>query len=226
MTIGQHVAALRGLIRQFSESEVPFSDEFLYHLFRAAANSLTRQKLDKNNKMASWVTDFYCIPTEVGKVHGCGCIKAGCDVVKSKDPIPKPMRGRYRDYIKVSTIDGESVGYVDALSWKSIQYDLMRKDKLHYSFVNKHIILWNADIKNMRPKAIVVSGYWEDPSEWSSITSCDGNGTSTNQSCFNVYESDYPIDSDLVDSAYSMVLDKLRVPLSIPEDKRNQTNQL
>ena len=92
--------------------------------------------------------------------------------------------------------------------------------------VNGHIIIWNADVTRVRPKAIFVTGYFEDPVEWSKISACDINGEETGNSCFDIYTSEYPIDSDLVDAAYSLVLDKLRLPLQIPEDKRNQSSAL
>jgi hypothetical protein len=226
MTIGQHIAALRGLIRQFSDAETPFTDEFLYHLFRTSANLLMSRKMDKNNNMSTWLSDFYCMKLVPGKVHDCDCIDAGCDVLKTEHPVPKPMRGKYRDLIKVLTINNDPVGYVDASTWTSVQYDPVRKNKLHFSMVNGHIIIWNADVTRVRPKAIFVTGYFEDPVEWSKISACDINGEETGNSCFDIYTSEYPIDSDLVDAAYSLVLDKLRLPLQIPEDKRNQSSAL
>jgi hypothetical protein len=223
MTIGQHVAVLRGLIRQHTDSEVPFTDEFLYTLFRTSANYLIRQKFDKYNKMPQWNVEYYCIGMEPDYVHDCDCIGAGCLVMKTKFKIPKPMQGKFRDYVRVMTLDHRDIGYVHPSSASVVNFDPVRKGALHFSFVNKHIVLWNSDVERQRPKAILIGGYFEDPSEWAGIDICDNDGNPTGVACFDIQTSDYPVDTDLVDGAYNMVLDKLRLPLAIPADNLNDT---
>ena len=104
MTIAKHIAVLRGLIRQYSETETPFSDEYLYQIFNAAALRLIRQKLDRNMKLSAWNDKMFCIALEAATIHDCDCLPS-CTVLKSKYKIPKPMTTRNRDMIKVHTLD-------------------------------------------------------------------------------------------------------------------------
>lgn len=221
MTIAEHVAALRALVNQYSEDEAPYSDEFLYHLFKSAANLLVLRKREKSNTLPIWDMRYFCVGTESGTAHDCGCTGAGCNVLKTVYEIPKPLQGRYRPYLKVSTLDHQEIPYIDPNAVSSYQYDQMRKNKIHYSFLNKHIVLWGTDLK--RPKAILVGGYFEDISEWAGKQVCDADGNTTSASCYSIYDDEYPLDVDLVDTAYQLVLEKLRLPLQIPSDRINET---
>lgn len=221
MTIAQHVAALRGLINQFSDDETPYTDEFLYHLFRSAANLLVLRKREKSNTLPIWDMRYFCVGTESGVAHDCNCVGAGCNVLKTIYEIPKPIQGKYRPYLKVTTLDNNEIPYIDLNSVEAYQYDQIRKNKIHYSLLNKRVVLWGTDLK--RPKAILIGGYFEDISEWAGKQLCDADGNSTSASCYNIYNDDYPLDIDLVDTAYQLVLERLRLPLQIPSDRINET---
>lgn len=222
MTIAEHVAAIRAMINQFAEDEAPYSDELLYHLFKAAANTLVIRKREKNNTIPVWDMRYYCVGTEKGTAHDCDCIGAGCDVLKTIYEIPKPVQGKYRPYIKIMTLDHQEIPYVDISAVKALSFDPMRKGKIHYSFLNKRVVLWGTDLK--RPKAILIGGYFEDVTDWATKSICDNNGNPTSQNCYSIYEDDFPIDMDLIDSAYQMVAAKLSMTLQIPSDRINETS--
>lgn len=222
MTIAEHVSALRSLVNQFAEDEAPYSDEFLYHLFKSAANMLSLRKREKTNTIPVWDIRYYCVGMEEGTAHDCNCIGAGCKVLKTVYDIPKPLQGRYRSYLKILTLGHEEIPYVDPNTVSSVLYDPVRKGKIHYSFLNQRIVLWGTDLK--RPKAILIGGYFEDITEWAGKSICDSNGNITSQPCYSVYNDDFPLDGDLVDPAYKIVLDNLRLTLQIPADKINETS--
>lgn len=221
MTIAEHVAAIRNLINQFADDEAPYSDEFLYHLFKSAANLLVLRKREKSNTLPIYDMRYFCVGTEKSTAHDCDCVGAGCEILKTIYDIPKPIQGKYRPYLKVTTLDYEEIPYMDLSALKAFQYDPIRKGKIHYSFLNKHIVLWGTDLK--RPKAILIGGYFEDISEWANKKLCDSNGNTTGSNCYSIYDDEYPLDVDLVDTAYQLVLEKLRLPLQIPADRINET---
>lgn len=107
--------------------------------------------------------------------------------------------------------------YVSAAKW-----DVVYKGKPMYSIVDKRIIIWNGNTTRIVPKAILVSGYFEDPTEWAGLEICDSNGNGNGVACTDALDAEFPIDDDLVDAAYTMVLDKLRLTLSVPADRINQ----
>lgn len=220
MTIAQHVSALRGLIQGFSETETPFTDERLYHLFNAAALRLVKQKMDKSFKTSDWNTKVFCIALESGTIHNCSCLPS-CTVLKSVHPIPRPLTSRSRDLLKVHTLDHRDIAYLNPSTYYTYQWDEVRVNKLSYSIIDDHIVLWNADPENIVPRAILVSGYFEDISAWSGLEACDAEGNPDGV-CFDMFTEDYPLDNDLVDPAYRMVLELLRLPVSIPQDRINE----
>lgn len=222
MTIEKHIDALLGLINRHGEGEAPFSREFVYHHFTVSAATLMRRKYDRSKSISDFNMAYYCVGMEMGTVHDCNCVDVGCDVMRSKVAIPRPVMGKDRPFIRVMTLDHRDIPHVHASVANAVNLDRTRKGKLHYSIVNNHIILWNS--KPGIPKAILVSGLFEDPSEWAGIELCDEQGDGTGESCYNIAIDDYPVDQDLVDGAYALVLNRLRIPLSIPEDRINEND--
>lgn len=221
MTAAQHISAIRNLMNQHSERESPFTDEFLYHIFNTAALRLIRQKLDRNFKTSDWNTKIYCIALEAGTIHNCECLPS-CTVLKSVYPIPKPLTSRNRDLLKVHTLDHRDIAYMNPSTAYTYQYDEVRQNRLSYSIIDGHVVLWNADTTNVVPRAILVSGYFEDVSQWSGVQACDENGVPTGTACFDIFTEDYPLDNDLVDPAYRLTMELLRMPITIPDDRINE----
>lgn len=222
MTIEKHIAALRALISKHEEDESPYSDEALYHLFTVAAATLMRRKYDKYKAYNDFNMRYFCVGMEKAMVHECNCVSVGCNVMRSKNTIPTPIMGRDKPYLRIMTLDHQDIPHVHASAANALNLDRMREGKLHYSIVNGKVVLWNSRPSRGIPAAILVAGFFEDPSEWSGIQLCDSDGNDTGEVCFDIYSDSYPVDQDLVDAAYSMVLDKLRIPLSKGEDRINE----
>jgi len=221
MLINKITAGLRSLINQYSEVETPFSDHFLYHLFASNAVRLVKQKEEKNHKLSDWTVKYYPLATELAKSHEFGCYPS-CDVLKVKYQVPKPITARNRDIIKVYTFDFQEIPYVNPAYAPALQYDEIKKNKVHYSIIDQFIVLWNANTKHIVPKAILVAGRFEDPTLWADIPACDADGNPTNVSCYDPYTEDFPIEGDLIDVCYRMCLELLNLPLQIPSDKLNE----
>jgi len=221
MLIAEHIAAIRGLIKGYSETDTPYSDEFLYHLFTSAAARLIRQREEKNHNLSDWNTPLYAIKLEVDTIHGYGCLP-GCNVLRTKYKIPKPVTARSKDLLKVFTLGMEEIRYINPSDNKAIQYDEIYKNKLHYSIINEYVYIWNGDTVNITPRAVLISGYFTDPSAWSDVTTCTTTGEETNEPCFDINTTEYPLDDDLAYVAYQLTLDLLRITLQIPDDRINQ----
>ena len=221
MLIAEHIAAIRGLIKGYSETDTPYTDQFLYHLFTTAAARLIKQREEKNHKQSDWNTPLYPVALEAGVIHGLGCIK-GCSILKSKNKIPKPVTARNKDLLKVFTLGMKELHYINPSDGGVVNYDRIYKNQLHYSIVNEYLYIWNGDASNIVPRMVLVSGYFTDPSDWSNVISCDDNGVSTDTPCFNISTSDYPLDDDLAYPAYQLVLQALNITIQLREDRKNE----
>lgn len=210
-TVASNISALRGIIKQVQDDSV-YTDKFLYSLLSSAKARLLRQKLDRGKLSEfNWVT--FCITLEKAKSHNCDCIPVGCDVVKSIHEIPRVLNGRYRDLIRIETLGGKLIPYrTEEQVLNEVEDDILGTS-LKWTMRSRELIIFN----NTDLKAVQVTSVPEDISQWSDIHTCvDSSGNPTN--CFDIFKSDFGLDEDLTIPAYKMVLELLRIPLSLQED--------
>jgi len=219
MTIDKHIAAIRGMLREHNERDALFTDEALYHHFSVAVAELHKQKIDREKNYDPFSIQYFCIGTVPGKVHDCNCVDVGCDVLRSIYQIPKPISNRSSPFIRVRTLEHQDIPFVDPSAANAINTDPVRKGKLHYSIINRTVILWNT--KGKVPKAILVGGLFEDPLEWAGLQLCDPNGNVTEASCFDAKSQDFPVDQDLVRRAYRLTIEAMGIALRKPDDRIN-----
>lgn len=214
-SIGTHIAAVRVMLNKYSETEVPHTDEAIYHHLSTAAAYFMRQKYDKTNVVNFQNIKFYPIRTERGSLVDCGCVGA-CEVLKTKYTIPRMIVTRSGPILQVRTLDMKEIPYVDMNFISGLEYDETRKGRIHYSLINNTIYLHNTDLS--RPKAIFVGGIAVDTTQWKDVKICpDGDEVDV---CARVFDLDMPIDEDIVDAVYTQVVQKL-VDKS-PDDRVNQ----
>jgi hypothetical protein len=131
---------------------------------------------------------------------------------------------RNKDLIRVRTLDGRQIPQVTEDEVKSSKYDDIKKGTLMYSIKNQKILIWNADTIKGRPKAIEVTGYWEDPTEWVGIQFCNEEGDPLAQ-CFDLDEDSFPLDKEYHSMAYDMIMQKLSFPLKLKDDITNDASE-
>lgn len=221
MKISEITAGLRGLINQYSETDTPYTDAFLYHIFSTASIRLIKQKEERNQKLSDWTLKYYPLALEVAKSHDFGCYPS-CDILKTIFKIPKPITARNRDIFKVYTFDHKQIAYVHPSYAPLLQYDEIKKNKLHYSIIDEYVVIWNANVDKVIPRAILVAGRFEDPTQWSEIPYCDKDGNSTEDTCYDIYSEDFPMEGDLIEAAYKICLQMLGITLQIPDDRVNE----
>ena len=223
-TINTHISAIRALINKYGETDTPYTDEFLYHIFSTASARLMRQRYGNNRKTNSWDVSYYCIALEKAQLADCINLPQ-CSVLRTKCKIPKPISGKYTDLIKVYTIDHREISFVVPESAYALKFDDILKDNLAWSLINQHIVIWNGDIDKVIPKAVLIGGYFEDPTEWAAIPCADETGLDKDY-CYNILQSAYPIDSDLVNAAYLIALETMGLAIKTPNDRRNDGNEI
>jgi len=221
MKIAEITDGLRSLINQYSEVETPHTDYFLYHLFGTEAAYLIKQKEEKNHKLSDFTLKYYPLQLELSNTHDFDCYPS-CDVLKTKYPVPQPITARNRDIMKVYTFDHREIPYIRAQDFQYLQYDPIRKGKLHYSIIRGYIVIWNGDTTHIVPKAILVAGRFQDPTQWSEIPSCDSNGQVGSDACYDLLNDEFPIETDLVNAAYRRCLELLNISIQIPTDRINE----
>ena len=222
-TIAKHVGFIRSIISNHTDDS-KFTDEMIYTAFNNAANMLQIRKNKRWEFISDWNYRRYCLGLEVQKSHNCDCVPVGCDVLKTKIRVPRPLTSRNKDMIRVYDLQGRELFRVDENEQIANQLDEVKKGQITYSLIDQKITIWNAiDPVSNRPKykAIEVEMIPEDETDWAGITLCDSDGEETDETCFDIENSDYTLDAELVDQAYSLAIEKLGIAHQVPRDRTN-----
>lgn len=223
-TINEHVSAIRGLIKQYT-NETKFTHDALYFHLTQAAAIVNKRKAEKYEKLSEWNTPTFCIGTEVTDKHPCECLEnVGCKMIRTKHKIPRPLMSKKRDLLTVMTLDHKTIPMIKPDMVKAYQLDIIKKDELFYFMQNEYIYIVNGTPKSGVPKALLIKGYWEDISDWSGIKLCDENGNETDDVCFDMDAHEFPMDQDLTYMAYDLVLQKLNIPIQLRSDDTTNSN--
>ena len=220
-TINQHISTVRNLIEQFNQDN-NYTDEYLYHLFNSAAATLIQRKAEKFHKLSDWNVKDYCIKLEKQKAHDCSCAP-GCMTLRTKYKIPRPLMARNRPLLKAYTLDYDEIPLVTTADIRSYKYDTVKSSSLMGILHNQYIYVYGGTTDPVSPKAIIVSSYPKDVTEWTSIQFCNADGIETTP-CFNIDSDDYPLDDDMALLAYEMVLTMLNISFKMPKDDTNNLN--
>lgn len=224
MTIGKHISAIRNLIKQYSDDS-SYEDEFLYVLLNNANATWLKRKLENNEKINDWNWPSYCVELEAGLSHDCSCVPTGCTVLKTKYKIPKPLLARNRQLLKVYTFDGKEIIPTTEEKLRASKYDEIKSNVLQYSVYNQKIVIWNGDATRIIPRAIVVKSLSIDPTEWATVEMCSPDtGQPSGSYCFDMDNSEYPMDEEYATLVYDTVLKQLGFSLQIREDRTNNAN--
>lgn len=218
MTYNEHIYAIQNIINKGPKSDDSrFSNALILHYMDVARLLLVKRKLDnrKFNNPANYQT--LCIPLcEDTWYDCCNMPDLGCPILKSKFEIPKALTTRTSLYLKVMKASGEEIGYSDQVAYRERQYSVTKKGKPAWFISNNY--LYVAGIENNFLAAVFAKAMFENPLEVEELQRCDSD---ENPDCTDPLDRDYPIDGELIDPMYKMVLQFLGISMKYPEDNIN-----
>jgi len=220
-SIGNHISNLRTLLKQYSQSSTPYTDSQLFSIFSNAAALVSTRALEKGTNHSFWNTKWYCVKLVEDFSHPCPeCYPIGCKVLKSVYKIPRPLQVRNRDLIRVATLDHKELHMIMPYERQAKLTDEFFQNVKMATFVNDHLIVYSRN----KPVVVLVSGHFNDITEWAEIPVCDDSGSETGDFCYNPLTDEFPLDSDLVQPAYEECLKLLGFSLKVPHDNTNNSN--
>lgn len=221
--INQHISNIRALIKQYGRNPDVYTDGFLYSLLNGARNILLEQNVNKKNFISEWDNRQYPIRLVKDKSHLVKCVTVGCDILRSEYELPRALLTNNKSLFKVTDFSYKPITLVTEREFEFNKYDDIKKNTTQASIVNDYLIIWN----NLKLKSVLIKGIWEDVLDWSKLPQCDSLGNYSVNHCFNALTEDFPLSETLKDAAYSIVLKKLDIPLSLIGDKINDsTNEI
>ena len=181
----------------------------IYNKLLTSRAFLLQQMIDNNKKISSWSYQTVdCVEMEYAHLHNCDCITTSCNVLKSKYPIPRPFTSITGEKIQVSNIEGTIIFSQiepDKISWQKGN----RYAKETPSFFVKDNFLYITGVRNLF--VVSLTGLFQDPvkvQEFSEYSHC-GNNTASQQICSNPLDSEFPIESSLIDTLIELTVNEL-----------------
>lgn len=220
-TVGQHISNIRALIKAYGRTQEGYTDEGLYSLFCVSGAKILQQQLKKFMAISEHNWFRICLALEVTKSHDCDCVPDNleCKVLRTKYKIPSTLVGRNNSKLQARLLSGKTINIVSEDDW------FRRKDRetseYYGSLINERLVIWNAPLSL---KVISVNGLWSNPIELSTIPNCSSDGSEVGV-CYDPLTQLYPLEDSYAEDAYLAVLKMLNIPLQLPQDQTNDSNE-
>lgn len=222
-TLGQVVYDIREALKDYSDDS-ELDNRYIIYLVNLKRAKYIKQKLEKfgrrfNNK----VLQSLCLDLETVSTNECGLQLTCSKILRSVKPIPTQLQLNNKDSI-------QRVSPADKLS---IKYNLIETEQaplyLNSPFSSKikafihndgHIYLLSSN--PIHTECINITGVFEDPTELKTYNNCCGCDDSSSQ-CFDMYETEYPIEADVLDIIRAEIISELLKLKGVKEDNINNS---
>lgn len=223
-------------IKHLYSRGVPTDDSRLTnrHIYSKLVTSRSRLlsiELNKRRKISKW--NFKTLPcVELIEVdpHQCDCLPYdGCQVLRSKYKLPKPISSYSRHYItKVSSIDGSLMYYEkEPHLLKYVKSSKYNKDRAYYYIQDQYLYTTYTN----GPQVISIEGVFEDPNEADKfISMCQSEDSTQDDSgsaCQSALDKEFDIEADMVDAVIELAVRELVAQFGqMPEDRDNNSSDV
>jgi hypothetical protein len=212
--------------RGVSSDESRLSDRHIYNKILSVRMQLLAQQLKKKQRIRDW--NYSVLPcVELIKVpnHECPCLgDLGCDVFRTKLPIPRVLTDSNRHYIEF-VMSVENSQRIEEVSRQGVIYLKGNKytgNKPKFLFENGYLYF---PIKKS-PGVVKIKLLAEDPLEAMHYPSlCDDCQNCTD--CIPAYDHEFNIDGDLIEPLIDICVQEIIVIFGQrPEDKDNNSRDI
>jgi|15BtaG_2_1085339.scaffolds.fasta_scaffold00109_6 hypothetical protein len=215
MTVLEHIDKVRMILKQTSD-DTHYTNEFIYKLLVDARAHIIEQKLRKKHKISAQNYQTFCIQLEPATYHDCGtCIPdVSCRILKGTVKLPRVLRNKYRDFMKILTTTGETeIAEANGIYYSLLKHSNTRKNDWMYELVNRKPIVWGPSALEY----LVVQAILEDPTEVADMDLCDVSGSD----CYNPATDDFPMAADINNPVYEIIVRQLAMSIQLADDLTN-----
>lgn len=198
------------------------SSRHIYNKLLTVRSRLISQEAKKKQKISPWnYQTLHCVELITVPKHECPCLPPiGCEILRSRYVLPKPLNGINGELIKsVTTIDRTLK--IDEIAMNAINFQKGNKytsKKVNYFIQEGYLYI----ITPTKMKALSITGLFEDPIQVEIFQGlCDCQDCTQ---CIDYYATDFPIDSSLIDALIELTLQEVVVLFSqTQEDVSNNS---
>ena len=217
-TINEHISHIQTVFNSgIASDDKKLSDMHIYHLLKVVRARLLYEKQNKMYKISDQTFQYIpCIKLEEGFLNDCPCVPQDCPVLVSQE-LPKLLSWRNNIFLQVTNISGDTIPQISLKQVNYLKYRKTKLSKFGWFIHNNRLIV----VGDLRLCLISLRGLFEDPTELEAISMCDSEGNTTPAVCYNVDEDEFPLDSELIDVMYKLVIEELKQAYGFPQDNEN-----
>lgn len=218
---------LRVSLKQTSSDSI-YGDQFLYDILLDIRNQIIEQAFNKRQNLSRFNKKIICMPLELSKNIPCDCLPEhlGCEVLKSKYPIPAPVSSNYGDILSVLSVDGSrQYTMKEVVSGKYNKYSRLASVPAYATIYNNYLYI--IGIPNNELDMVLIELIPKDPISLYSIPKykangslvCDNEGNTI--TCYDERLDTFNIDGRFISTIIQMARSYILEGMQIPEDTTN-----
>lgn len=217
---------VREAVKAFSD-DTELDDRHTIYLYNIKRAKYLRQDLNNYQRTVdNSILQTFCLALEEVSLDECGMDYECGTLLKSTQPVPTPIEMHTKPAItkikptsrlagSFNFITKDKAVYIDSAPFANALYAFLDTDGYIYVYSN-------SDSYKLLD-CITVTGVFEDPTELSDYKNCCKCKSSADTVCFDLNESDYPLQPHYIDLIREEIIRDVLRTMQIPEDKINDS---
>jgi len=223
-SLGQVTYDIKEALKDFSDDS-QLDNRYIIYLLNIKRAKYLKQRLEKPGRnFDTRITQTLCLDTEIVSTNECGLELTCSKIVRTKQTVPDLLQLTNKDAIqrvspadklsvKFNLIDRERAPYYLSSNFKSKVKSFLHDDGHIYLISSEPILL----------DCLSLTGVFEDPTELQNYKNCCGC-ENEDAVCYDLYETEYPVQTDMLDIIRKDIIQELTTLLKVPQDKINNSN--
>lgn len=217
VTLNKLVSDIRNIATSGANTiDFRITDSQIRYWIQQTRAMLISQQLKKRNDISdSWLQSLNCIKLQEVDKSECCEITTDCYILRTILQIPETIDNIADNLIvRVEKPNGDIISKTNPFKTKYTKYSKFTKEKSRWYLKNGYIYISNEIFID----TINIWGLFEDPTELSNFTSCDGS------TCYNT-NSNYPVGANMASDITNIILKTKVLPyMQMPQDNTNDAN--
>lgn len=213
MTVREHVYAIKNLFNNGTASDdARLTNRLILHFLNIARLRLIKDKLDQTYYVSEQSYQDLCLDLEPSSFHACCSIDYDyCPILRSTVTLPKFLDSKWGNQLKALDLSGRLIPNITLTQVRYQQYGLVPQ-QVGYFIHNNYLYVVNTTslVK------VIINGLFDNPEEIHLI-----NCPNTEETPCDYLTEEFPIESDLIERMYRLVIELLTVFFSTAQDLTN-----
>ena len=226
MTIGDLVTRVQSIYSKgVASDDSRLSNRLIYNKLLTTRAKLISEQAKKKQRVSQWnYQAISCIELIKVPAHECPCLPPiGCDILRSKYKLPKPLSGLSGSLIQtVTTIDrSKKLNEVSINAVKSLTGNKYTSKGINYFIEEGYLYITSPS----KIEFVRLIGLFEDPIKAKQFENFCKENCIDCVECIDYQEEEFPIDNDMVDTLIELTAQELVILFGqSQQDKTNDSS--